>query len=124
MKEAEECLLLRVFIGDSDVSRGEALFHAVVTEAMHLGLAGATVLRGTAGFGANRRVHTTKLLELSMNLPLVVEIVDTADKVQRLLPFLDEAVDEGLVTIQPVRVMKYRRGGVEERDVNQTDASA
>ncbi len=81
-----------------------------MTRALELELAGAIVVRGTAGFGANRQIHTTKLLELTMNLPLVIQIVGLPDKVQRLLPFLDEAVSEGRVTLQPVRAVKYRRG--------------
>lgn len=115
MKRTEECLLLRVFLGESDLWRGKPLFQDIVDCAFQRGIAGATVLRGSAGFGANRRVHTTRLLELATDLPMVVEIVDAADKIQRLLPFLDEAVGEGLVVIQKVRALKYRRVGGEDR---------
>jgi PII-like signaling protein len=108
MKLSEEGKLLRVFIGESDAWQGEPLFRAIVLKARELGLAGATVLRGPMGFGANSRVHTTKLLELSTDLPVVIEIVDSAEKVQSLLPFLDEAVAEGLITIEDVRVFRYR----------------
>jgi uncharacterized protein len=108
MKLSEEGQLLRVFIGESDVWHGEPLYRAIVLKAKELGLAGATVLRGPMGFGANSRVHTTKLLELSTDLPIVVEIVDAATKIQALLPFLDEAVTEGLITIEAVRVLRYR----------------
>jgi PII-like signaling protein len=108
MKLSEEGQLLRVFIGESDAWQGEPLFRAIVMKARELGLAGATVLRGPMGYGANSRVHTTKLLELSTDLPIVVEIVDTADKVKSLLPFLDEAVAEGMITIEAVRVLRYR----------------
>src|SRR5437868_14225268 len=108
MKLSESGQLLRVFIGESDVWHGEPLYRAIVLKARELGLAGATVLRGPMGFGANSRVHTTKLLELSTDLPIVIEIVDTADKVQSLLPFLDTAVGEGLITIEDVRVLRYR----------------
>ncbi len=80
-----------------------------------MGLAGATVLKGPMGFGANSLVHTTKLLELSTDLPIVVEIVDSAEKVQALLPFLDEAVTEGLITIEEVRVLKYRHNEAKAR---------
>jgi PII-like signaling protein len=76
-------------------------------KAKELGLAGATVLRGPMGFGANSRVHSAGLLDLSTDLPVVVEIVDSAEKVQSLLPFLDEAVAEGLITIESVRVLRY-----------------
>jgi PII-like signaling protein len=108
MRLSEDGQLLRVFIGESDVWDGQPLYRAVVLKARELGLAGATVLRGPMGFGANSRLHTTKLLELSTDLPIVVEIVDNPEKIQTLLPFLDEAVTEGLVTIEAVRVLKYR----------------
>ena len=84
-----------MFIGDSDLWEGKPLYRAIVMKARELGLAGATVLRGPMGFGANSRVHTTKLLELSTDLPIIVEIVDSAEKIQSLLPFLDEVVAEG-----------------------------
>jgi uncharacterized protein len=108
MKLSEEGQLLRVFIGESDVWQGQPLYRAIVLKARELGLAGATVLRGPVGFGANSRLHTTKLLELSTDLPIIVEIVDSQERVQTLLPFLDEAVAEGLITIEAVRVLKYR----------------
>ncbi len=108
MKSSADGQLLRVFIGESDVWHGKPLYHAIVLKAKELALAGATVLRGPMGFGANSRLHTTKLLELSSDLPVVVEIVDTADRIQGLLPFLDEVVAEGLITIEAVRVLRYR----------------
>jgi PII-like signaling protein len=108
MKLSEDGQLLRVFIGESDVWHGEPLYMAIVHKARELGLAGATVLRGAMGFGANSRVHTTRLLELSTDLPILIEIVDTGDKIRSLLPFLDEAVKEGLITIEGVRVLRYR----------------
>ncbi len=108
MTLSENGQLLRVFIGESDLWEGQPLYRAVVLKARELGLAGATVLRGPMGFGASSRVHTTRLLELSTDLPIVIEIVDTADKVQSLLPFLDAAVAEGLITIEDVRVLRYR----------------
>jgi PII-like signaling protein len=108
MKLSEEGQLLRVFCGESDTWQGEALHRAIVLKAKELGLAGATVLRGPMGFGANSRVHTAKLLDLSTDLPVLIELVDTADKIQSLLPFLDQAVTEGLITIEAVRVLHYR----------------
>jgi PII-like signaling protein len=108
MHLSESGQLLRVFIGESDVWQGMPLYRAIVLKARELGLAGATVLRGPMGFGANSRVHTTALLELSKDLPIVVEIVDAAQKVEQLLPFLDEAVAEGLITLEGVRVLRYR----------------
>jgi PII-like signaling protein len=108
MKLAEEGQLLRVFCGESDTWEGHSLYRAIVLKARELGLAGATVLRGPMGFGANSRVHTAKLLDLSTDLPIIIELVDSAEKIKTLLPFLDEAVSEGLITIEAVRVLHYR----------------
>lgn len=108
MRSNEDGQLLRVFLGESDVWHGEPLYRAIVLKAREMGLAGATVLRGPMGFGANSRMHTAKLLELSTDLPIIVEIVDSPTKIQALLPFLDEAVTEGLITIEDVRILKYR----------------
>ncbi len=108
MKLSEDGQLLRIFVGESDYWQGQPLYRAIVLKAKELGLAGATVLRGPMGFGANSRVHTTRFLELSTDLPIIVEIVDSAEKVQSLLPFLDESVTEGLITIEAVRVLRYR----------------
>jgi PII-like signaling protein len=110
MRLSEYGQLLRVFIGESDTWEGIPLYRAIVLKARELGLAGATVLRGPMGFGANSRIHTTKLLELSTDLPVVIEIVDVPEKIQELLPFLDETVTEGLITIEEVRILKYRHG--------------
>jgi PII-like signaling protein len=108
MQTGEAGQLLRVFIGESDVHDGEPLFRAIVLKARELGLAGATVLRGAMGFGANSRMHTTRLLELSTDLPILIEIVDSASKIESLLPFLDEVVAEGMITIESVHVFRYR----------------
>jgi hypothetical protein len=108
MKMSEEGQLLRVFCGESDTWEGQPLYRAVVLKAKELGLAGATVLRGPMGFGANSRMHTANLLELSTDLPIVIELVDCAEKIQSLLPFLDQAVAEGMITIEAVRVLRYR----------------
>jgi uncharacterized protein len=108
MKLSEDGQLLRVFIGESDEWQGTPLYRAIVLKARELGLAGATVLKGAMGFGANSRVHTTKLLDLSTDMPILIEIVDSAEKVGALLPFLDEVVIEGLITIEAVRVLRYR----------------
>ncbi|HXZ26133.1 MAG TPA: DUF190 domain-containing protein [Nitrospiria bacterium] len=108
MKLPEEGLLLRIFIGESDIHQGKALYEQIVLKARELNLAGATVLRGIMGFGGTSRVHTAKLLRLSEDLPIVVEIVDTEENLNRLLPFLDEVVQEGMVTLERARVIKYR----------------
>jgi hypothetical protein len=121
MKLSEEGQLLRVFIGESDTWEGEPLYRVIVMKARELGLAGATVLRGPMGFGANSRVHTAKLLELSTDLPVVIEIVDTADKIHELLPFLNDAVTEGMITIEVVRVLRYRHHAGKAPDSQQVE---
>lgn len=115
MHLSENGQLLRIFIGESDTWEGAPLYRAIVLKAKELGLAGATVLHGTMGYGANSRLHTTRLLELSTDLPIVVEIVDTADKVQGLLPFLDAAVAEGTITIEAVKVLRHRHNPAKAR---------
>ena len=110
MKIPEEGYLLRVFIGENDQWHGTPLYEAIVMKARELHLAGATVLRGPMGFGAHSRLHTAKVLRLSEDLPMVIEIVDSKEKIDELLPHIDEMVDEGLVTLEKVRVIKYRAG--------------
>ncbi len=104
----EEGMLLRVFIGESDQYKGKALYEQIVLRARELNLAGATVLRGIMGFGADSRVHTAKLLRLSEDLPVVIELVDSEENLNKLLPFLDETVEEGLITLEKMCVIKYR----------------
>jgi len=108
MKLPEEGMLLRIFIGESDHAGGKALYEDIVLKARELNLAGATVTRGIMGFGADSRVHTAKILQLSEDLPIVIEIVDTEDKLKTLMPYLDTVVTEGLITLEKVRVIKYR----------------
>ncbi len=110
MKLPEEGSLLRIFIGESDNYKGKALYEQIVLKARELNLAGATVLRGIMGYGASSRMHSAKLLKLSEDLPVVVEIVDIEDNLNRIIPFLDEAVSEGLITREKVKVVKYRHG--------------
>ncbi len=110
MKLPEEGSLLRIFIGESDNYKGKALYEQIVLKARELNLAGATVLRGIMGYGASSRMHSAKLLKLSEDLPVVVEIVDTEDNLNKIIPFLDEAVSEGLITREKVKVVKYRHG--------------
>lgn len=108
MKLPLEAALLRIFIGESDKFDGRSLCEAIVEEARKRGLAGATALRGFLGFGANSRIHTSKVLRLSEDLPVVVEIVDEAQKIEAFLPDLDKMIGEGLVTLEKVRVIVYR----------------
>lgn len=102
--------LLRVFLGESDRHEGVPLFEWIVRKARETGLAGATVLRGLEGFGAHSRMHTAKILDLSSDLPIVVEIVDTSDKIEAFLPLLDAAVEDGMATIEKVDIRFYRSG--------------
>lgn len=108
MNLPEDAVLLRIFIGESDKWHHQPLHEAIVMKARELHLAGATVLRASMGFGAASRVHTAKILRLSMDLPIVVEIVDTEEKVNAFLPALDEMMGGGLVTLEKVKVLHYR----------------
>jgi len=108
MKLPEEGKLLRIFIGETDVYQGKALYEAIVLKARELNLAGATVFRGIMGFGAASRIHSIKLLRLSEDLPVMIEIVDTGENIARILPFLDETVSEGLITMEEVKIIRYR----------------
>jgi len=103
-----EAMLLRIFIGESDRWHHQPLYEAIVLKARELHLAGATVLRGPMGYGKSSRLHTAKILRLSMDLPLVIEIVDGEEKIQAFLPVLDEMMKGGLVTLEKVRVIDYR----------------
>ncbi len=108
MKIPHDGCLLRVFLGESDKWHGRPLYEAIVLKARELHLAGATVLRGPMGFGANSRLHTAKILRLSEDLPIIIEIVDSKEKIDELLPHIDEMVQDGLVTLERVHVIKYR----------------
>lgn len=108
MKISEDGELLRIFIGESDRWQGKPLYEAIIMKAREMGLAGATMLRGLMGFGAASRIHTAKILRLSQDMPIVIEIVDSADKIDSLLPIVDEMVQEGMVTVERVRVIQYR----------------
>jgi uncharacterized protein len=111
MKLPSEAQLLRIFVGESDKSAGRPLYEVIVEEARKRGMAGATVLRGTLGFGANSRIHTAKILRLSEDLPMVIEIVDTPERIAAFLPDLDAMIGEGLVTLEKVSVIAYRHDG-------------
>jgi uncharacterized protein len=108
MKISEDGQLLRIFIGESDRWQGKPLYEAIILKAREMGIAGATMLRGLMGYGAASRIHTAKILRLSEDLPIVVEIVDNAEKIEALLPVIQEMVQEGLVTLERVRVIQYR----------------
>ncbi len=108
MKLERDGKLLRIFIGENDRWEGKPLFEAIVLKVREMGGAGATVLRGIEGFGAQSRIHTARILRLSEDLPIVVEIVDTTEQIDALLPVLDAMVRDGLVTIEDVHVVRYR----------------
>ncbi len=108
MQIPHDSVLLRIFLGESDRWQHQPLYEAIVLKAREMHLAGATVLRGPMGFGKSSRLHTSKILRLSMDLPLVIEIVDSEEKVQALLPILDGMMQGGLITLEKVRVMDYR----------------
>ena len=110
MQLPEDAVLLRIYVGESDRWQHRPLYEAIVLKARELHLAGATVLRGPMGFGAASRIHTAKILRLSMDLPMVIEIVDTEEKVKTMLPFLDEMMGGGLVTLEKIKVIHYREG--------------
>lgn len=100
--------LLRIFIGESDRWQGRPLYESIVLAARAQHLAGATVLRGPMGFGAKSRLHTAKILRLSEDLPIVIEIVDAREKIDAFLPLIDEMLTDGLVTLEGVEVLQYR----------------
>jgi PII-like signaling protein len=108
MEVPEDAMLLRIFIGEADRWHHRPLYEAIVMKARELHLAGATVLRGPMGFGKSSRMHTAKILRLSMDLPTVIEIVDSEEKISTLLPALDEMMAGGLVTLEKVKVIHYR----------------
>ncbi len=108
MKVAEDAVLLRIFMGESDKIKGKPVYEAIVKEARRLDMAGATVLKGVLGFGADSRMHSAKLLTISEDLPVIIEIVDREEKIAKLMPFIDEHVVEGLVTKETVHIIKYR----------------
>jgi PII-like signaling protein len=108
MKLPEQGKLLRIFIGETDTYDGKTLYEAIVLKARELNLAGTTVFRGIMGYGASSRIHSIKLLRLSEDLPVMIEIVDSENNINKILPFLDETVKEGLITIENVNVVKYR----------------
>ena len=108
MRLPEEGYLLRIFIGESDRKEGRLLYEWLVLEARRQGLAGATVLRGIMGFGANSRVHTSKIERLSEDLPIIVELVDTQEKLEQFLTSVEPSIREGLVTLEKAHIRFYR----------------
>ncbi len=110
MQIPKDAALLRIFIGESDRFHGKPLFEAIVMKAREMHMAGATVLRGPMGFGRSSRLHTAKVLRLSEDLPIVVEIIDSVEKIDEFLPALDGMIGSGLVTLEKVQVHRYGDG--------------
>ena len=107
----EDAELLRIFVGADHRYNRKPLYEAIVFAAREQRLAGATVVSGAMGFGANSRIHTAKILRLSEDLPVVIEIVDTPEKIAAFLPIVDEMMDKGMITIEPIKVIAYRHAG-------------
>jgi hypothetical protein len=111
-----ERTLMRIFIGETDKYHGKPLYEALLERLRSKGLAGATVLRGVAGFGASSTVHTDKILRLSLDLPLIIEIVETEEAINSILPDLDEMIGGGLITLERAKVIMYRPGNVRQSE--------
>jgi hypothetical protein len=109
MRLPEEAQRLRIFVGESDQHAGHPMYEVIVDEARRQGMAGATVLRGTLGFGAHSQIHTAKVLRISENLPMVIEIVDKPERIAQFLPVLDTMMKEGL-TLETIQALVYRPG--------------
>jgi len=107
-----ERTLMRIFIGESDKYGGQPLYQAIVEKLRHDGYAGATVLRGVSGFGASSTLHTDKVLRLSLDLPIIIEVVETEEAIEKMLPALDEMIGGGLITLERARVIMYRPANV------------
>ncbi|HET7335203.1 MAG TPA: DUF190 domain-containing protein [Rhizomicrobium sp.] len=110
MHVPKDAMQLRIFLGESDKADGKPLYEAIVLKARETGLAGATVIRGPLGFGQSSHLHTTKILRLSQDLPLVIDIVDSEEKINAFLPLLEAMMGSGLVTIEKVKVIRYGNG--------------
>ncbi len=111
MKLEGSGLLVRIYLGESDHWHGRPLYQAIVERLRERGLAGATVLRGIEGFGANQHLHSTRILSLSEDLPILIEAVDSEEKIRAILPLLDEMLTDGLITLEKVEVITYRASG-------------
>src|SRR5438874_12817174 len=119
MEVPHDSMLLRIFIGESDRWNHKPLYEAIVLKAREMHLGGATVLRGPMGFGKSSRMHTAKILRLSMDLPIVIEIVDSEEKIQAILPALEEMMSDIMVTLQRVQVIEYRHAERKDKIQNQ-----
>jgi len=108
MKLPEECILMRIFLSENDHYDGKPLYEQILKKALELNIAGATVVRGILGYGATSRIHSAKLLSISDDLPLIIEIVDKEERINNILPFLDQMFKNGLVTMEQIKVVHYK----------------
>ncbi len=120
MRIDEPALLVRIYVGEADHRDGKPLYQAIVAFLRDRGMAGATILRGIEGFGANARLHTTRILRLSEDLPVLIEVVDGEERIRAILPELDEMVGDGLITLEKIEVIAYRGTGPVTSDVKET----
>lgn len=109
MKIEEKDVLLRIFISESEHYKGKPLYETIIREACSLDLAGATLLKGMMGFGADKRIHSSRILSLSDSMPVVIEIIDRPENIKKIMPFLDEKITDGFVTTEYVNVIRYRK---------------
>jgi uncharacterized protein len=107
-KIVEEDISLRIFISEKEKVKSLTLYESIVLKAKELDIAGATVVRGIMGYGADKKMHTSKILDLSENLPIIIEIIDKEENINKILPFLDEVIHKGFVTMEKIHVLKYR----------------
>ena len=116
-------VLLRIFISESDKHQALPLYEWIVKKAREIGMAGATVLRGMQGFGAHSRMHTAKILRLSQDLPIVIELVDTPEKIEAFIPIIDPVIEEGLMTTERIHVRFYRTSNKKEKTIAEQENS-
>lgn len=117
MKLSGKCKILKIYISEDSKYKGHNLYHALVFKLREIGMAGVTVTRGIEGFGQEKRLHTSRILDLSLSLPIIVEVVDIPERIQKALPIVEEMVNEGLVMVTDVNVVKYGKEHFDEENV-------
>ncbi len=111
MQKGEKCKLLKIYVSEDSKFKGHSLYNAVVFKLKELGIAGATVTRGMEGYGKGKTIHTTRILELSSSLPIIIEAADSAEQIEKAIPFIEEMVEEGLILVADIEVVKYGKPG-------------
>lgn len=112
MKMPKDGMMLRIYIGEADYYNGRLLYEIIVEKAREMNLGGATVLRGVMGYGAHSRLHTSKILRLSEDLPIIIEMVDSEENLKKIFPFINQVMTEGMVTMEKMTILKYREGKI------------